>query len=68
MKPTPDQVRESLAAAEEYLRGVDNPALLLHMRQGPFGHLFTEKTVAFAREHVVWARRFLASTPTTPVR
>jgi hypothetical protein len=68
MKPTPDQVRESLATAEEYLRGVETPILLQEVRKGPFAHLFTEETIAFAREHVTWARRFLASTPTTPVR
>ena len=53
--PTTDQVRESLATAEEYLRGI--PASRADL--GPFAWMYSEESIAFAREHVAWARDFL---------
>ena len=64
MKPTTDQVRVSLAYAEEYLRGI--PASRADL--GPLAWMYSEESIAFAREHVAWATTFLASTQITPTR
>ena len=54
--PTVEQVRESLAAAEEYLRGASTSRATLDA----FAWIYTEEAVAFAREHIAWAKDFLA--------
>lgn len=51
--PTVEQVRESLAAAEEYLRKANQRA------REPFAWIYTEEAIAFARSHIAWARDFL---------
>jgi hypothetical protein len=55
-EPTTEQVRESLAAAEIFLRDSEQARL----DGDPFAWMFSPDAIAFAREHVVWARQFLA--------
>jgi hypothetical protein len=53
--PTTEQVRVSLAYAEEYLRGI--PASRADL--GPLAWMYSPERIAFAREHVAWANDFL---------